>query len=186
MDDDKRFELYLAIRSELVEWLKQHCEHFSHYLTLVMAVLTVTLAGVFQLHQSMVCPLVVGAVASVGFLTNIGLCIVAILVCSRYYQAFLEAVTVIAKLEALLEVEPIPSRAECPGGASVYFPNDVGLFPSRYRKDRDLHKTEASFVKAAMRKGVNLLVIVTMSLLAFANLVLWVGAIVLVNRSLTA
>jgi hypothetical protein len=186
MDDDRRFELYLAIRSEHVEWLKQHCEHFSHYVTLVMAVLTVTLAGVFQLHQSIVCPLVVGSVASIGFLTNIGLCIVAILVCSRYYQAFLEAVTVMAKLEASLELETRPSGAGRPRGASVYFPDDVGLFPSRYGKNRDPHKTEASFVRAAMLKGVNLLVIVTMSLLAFANLVLWVGTIVLVNRSLTA
>ena len=166
MDDDKRFELYLGIRSERIEFLKQHCEHFSHYLTLVMAVLTVTLAGVFTLHQSGVLPLVVGAVASIGFLSNIGLCVVAILVCRRYYQAFLEAVTVMAKLEALLDVETIPSRGERPGGASVYFPDDAGLFPSRYRKDRDVHKTEASFVKAALWNGVNLLIVVTMSLLA--------------------
>ena len=181
MDEEKRFNLYLAIRSEHVEFLKQHAEHFSHYLTLVMAVLTVTLAGVFQLHQSMVCPLVVGAVASIGFPTNIVLCIVASLVCNRYYEAFLEAVTVMAKLEALLEVEIIPSRAERPGGPWVCFPNDVGLFPSRYGKDRDLRKTEASFVKAARWKGVNLLVIVTMCLLAFANLVVWAGAILVIS-----
>ena len=184
MDEDKWFNLYLAMRSEQAEDLKQHAEHFSHYLTLVMAVLTVTGAAVFQLHQSRVSALAVGAVASIGFLTNIGLCIVAILVCSRYYHAFLEAVTVMAKLEALLELETLPSQVERPGVASVPFPNDVDLFPGRYRKDRDLHRTEASFVKAAMCKGVNRLVIVTMCLLAFANLVVWAGAIVVITSAL--
>ena len=182
MDEDKRFNLYLAIRSEHVEFLKEHTEHFSHYLTLVMAVLTVTGAAVFQLDQSEVCPLAVGAVASIGFVTNIGLCYVAIKVCSRYYQAFLEAVSVMAKLEASLHLEARPTPgAENSGGASVPFPSDVDLFPDRYRRDRALYKSEASFVKAATCKGVNRLVIVTMCLLALANLLVWALAIVVIS-----
>jgi hypothetical protein len=181
MHEDKWFNLYLAMRSEHFEALKQHAEHFGHYLTLVMAVLTVTGAAVFELHQSAVCPLVVGAVASIGFVTNIGLCIVAIFVCSRYYEAFLEAVSVMAKLEASLHLEARPSGAGNSGGTSVPFANDADLFPDRYRRDRALHKSEASFVKAARWKGVNLLVIVTMCLLALANLVVWAGAILAIS-----
>jgi len=179
MHEEKWFNLYLAIRSEHVEFLKQHAEHFSHYLTLVMAVLTVTGAGVFQLYQSGVCPLVVGAVASIGFPINILLCIVASRVCNRYYEAFLEAVTVMAKLEAFLDLEVLPSWNTV--GAPVNFPGDADLFPARYRRDRALHKSEASFVKAARRKGVNRLVIVTMCLLAFANLALWAGAMLVIS-----
>jgi hypothetical protein len=181
MDEDKWFNLYLAMRSEHFEALKEHRAHFSHYLTLVMAVLTVTGAAVFELHRSAVCPLVVGAVASIGFLTNIILCIVASLVCNRYYEAFLEAVTVMAKLEAWLHLEARPSPAGNSGGTSVPFPNDADLFPDRYRRDRALHKSEASFVKAARWKGANRLVMLTMGLLAFANLFVWAGAIVLIS-----
>ena len=183
MDNNEWFSLYLAMRSEHFEALKQHGEHFSHYLTLVMAVLTVTGAAVFELHRSAVCPLVVGAVASIGFATNVGLCIVAIFVCNRYYEAFLEAVTVMAKLEASLHLETRPSAAQG-GTALVPFRNDADLFPDRYRRDRALHKSEASFVKAARWKGANLLVMLTMGLLALANLLVWALAIVVITSAL--
>jgi len=179
MDEDKWFNLYLAMRSEHFEALKQHAEHFGHYLTLVMAVLTVTGAAVFQLHQSRACPLAVGGVALIGSVLNIGLCYVAIKVCSRYYQAFLEAVSVMAKLEAFLDLEVLPSWNSV--GAPVNFPGDADLFPARYRRDRALHRTEARFVKAAMCRGVNRLVMVTMGLLAFANLFVCVGAIAVIS-----
>jgi len=181
MDEDKRFNLYLAIRSEHVEFLKQHAEHFSHYLTLVMAVLTVTGAAVFQLHESRVSPLAVGTVAVVGSLINIGLCYVAVKVCSRYYEAFLEAVTVMAKLEEFLHLGLVPPGAERSEGAAFNLGEDGDVFPARYRRDRARHRTEAGFVKTAKYKGVNLLVMATMGLLTVANLFVYSGAVAVIS-----
>jgi hypothetical protein len=181
MDEDKWFRLYLAMRSEHFEALKQHGEHFSHYLTLVMAVLTVTGAAVFQLHEARVCPVAVGGVALTGSVINIALCYVAIKVCNRYYEAFLEAVTVMAKLESSLHLEARPLGAGSSTDASGPFPKDVDLFPGRYRKARARYSTEARFVRAATCKGVNLLVMLTMGLLALANLVVCLGAVAVIN-----
>jgi len=174
MNNDHRFKLYLAMRSEHVEWITRQSEHFSHYLTLVVAILGLTTAAVYHLYESKECDLVVVAVASVGFGANIALCCVARRACDRFYRRFLEAITVMAKLEASLELEKRPSDGAGP------FEDDKHWFPERFWRDRRCHKTGESFVKARMTKGVNSRVRAAMTVLAILNILLFVGAIVVV------
>ena len=173
MKNENLFELYLAMRSEHVEWISRHSHHFSHYLTLVVAVLAVTLGASYHFLETEGGRTAV-IVAILGFGANVGLCCVAKRACDRYYRQFLESVTVMAKLEASLELEKRPS------GAADPFEDDKYWFPVRFREDRR-HKTAESFVKAGMNKGVNRTVMETMGILAIVNFVflLVVGAVLL-------
>ena len=174
MENENLMELYLAMRSEHVEWISRHSHHFSHYLTLVVAVLAATLGASYHFRETWQ-GLAAVFVAILGFGANVGLCCVAKRACDRYYQQFLESVTVMAKLEASLELEKRPS------GAADPFKDDKYWFPERFRSARRCHKTGESFVEARMNKGVNRTVRATMEILVILNFVffLLVGAVVL-------
>lgn len=174
MKNENLFKLYLAMRSEHVEWISRQSEHFSHYLTLVVAILGLTTAAVYHLYDSEKCGLAVGA-ALLGFGANVGLCRAATSACDRFYRRFLESVTVMAKLEASLELDKRVPRAGHP------FEDDQHWLPQRFYEDRDCHKTGESFVKARMREGVNCTVRAAMTLLAILNILMLVGAILVVH-----
>jgi len=165
MKNEKLLRLYLAMRSEHVEWISRHSQHFSHYLTLVVAVLGATLGASYYFLGTDGGEVTI-IVAFLGFGANIGLCYVAIRACDRFYRRFLESVTVMAKLEASLELDKRPSVPEDP------FADDQHWFPQRFYDDRDCHKKGESFVKAGMNKGVNRTVRATMGILAILNFVL--------------
>ena len=175
MKNESLLKLYLAMRSEHVEWISRHSEHFCHYLTLVVAILGVTGAAMYKLYEPDAGGTVVGLVGLLGFGANIGLCWVATRACDRFYRRFLESVTVMAKLEASLELDKRPSVREDPFG------DDQHWFPQRFYDDRDCHKKGECFVKARMNKGVNWTVRATMGILAILNflLLLVVDAVVL-------
>jgi len=181
MNKDYLFKLYLAMRSEHVEWISRQSEHFSHYLTLVVAILGLTTAAVYHLYESKESGLVVVAAALLGFGVNVGLCYVAIRACDRFYKRFLEAITVMAKLEASLDLDVLPSGSADEKAKQGPFANDEGrLFPARYEQHRKCHDKEATFVQALKGKGVNLWVRVTMGMLGIANILLLSYTIVLV------
>lgn len=175
------FQLYLAMRSEHVEWVTRHSENFSHYLTLVVAILGVTAAAVYQLYESDAGGTVAGMVGFVGFAANIGLCFVAILGCNRLYRRYIEAVTVMAKLEASLALNVRRPHCAEQRGEIRPFANDACLLPGRWGGDPEGYGTAKSFVKAMTKKGVNMLVWVTMGLLILVNSCGLVGSLLLLR-----
>ena len=164
MKDESLLKLYLAMRSEHVEWISRHSQHFSYYLTLVVAVFAVTMGASYRFLEPDSGEVAV-VVAFLGSAANILLCIVAIRACNRFYRRFLESVTVMAKLEAYLKLEKRPPDAGDPFG------DDQHWLPQRFYDDRDCHKSGESFVKARMNNGLNYTVRATMVLLAVLNFV---------------
>jgi len=164
MKNENLLKLYLAMRSEHVEWISRHSQHFSYYLTLVVAVFATTLGASYRVLETCGGNAAV-IVAFMGFAANVGLCRVAKLACDRFYRRFLESVTVMAKLEASLELERRPL------GPGDPFEDDQHWLPLRFYDDRYCHKTGESFVKAQMNKGLNRTVGATIWILAILNYV---------------
>jgi hypothetical protein len=184
--EDYLFKWYLATRSEEIQWMNRHSLHFRHYVTMVTAILAATLGAIYQFKENAV---FVVAAASLGFVVNIVLCIVAVCTCDRAYGRFLEAVTIAAKLEGFLGLDGArlctraPAAQEDAGvgdqGNPSPFPGDAYVLPERWIRDRDEHRTAAKFIEAKTHRGVNLLVWITMGVLALLNFGLWVGAVLL-------
>jgi len=177
IDRHKLFRLYLAVRSEEVQWMNRHEQHFRHYVMLVTAILAAMLGAVYQFRGNVLFTL---TAASVGFVFNIAFCRLAVLACNRSYRRFLEAVTIEAKLEAFLGLDgPRPSASDH-RGSSARFPKDAHLLPERYLRSRH-QGTAAEFVKDNMGEGSNLVARITMGILAALNAILLVG-VILVSR----
>lgn len=175
MDQNKLFEFYLALRPEQVAWMTRHEQHLRHYMMLVTAILAAILGALYQFRDDVLFSL---AAASLGFGVNILLCCLALSACNRFYQRFLEAVTIQAKLEHFLGLDgPRPNTADH-GCSSAPFPEDAHLLPERWLESRD-QETAAEFVKDNMSKGSNRVARLTMGILATMNALLVVGVILL-------
>lgn len=119
-ENDRLFRLYLAVRSAQVEWMNRHSMHFEHYVTVVVAILSVSLGGAYALIARGTSSGVAWHVVALMLLVNGGLSIAASKACDRAYQRFLEAVTIAAKLEHFFRLDGArPRRADRETGESA-------------------------------------------------------------------
>ena len=173
MDNQRAFELYTLFRQENTTWLSSHREHSQQFLTLIAAILGVSIAAFVQLSTTPDLvnnnPWVLGLI-SVGPLVNILLCINAIRMCDRSYQAYLECISIQAKLERKIGL--IGKRSTSAKDKVFEFPEDENIVPERWIQTRDF-RTSKEFVERYMNRGANLLVRITFGILAVTNGVLF-------------
>ena len=173
MDENQTLELYKIVKGDHVSWLNLHREHAEHYLTFIAAVFAVTLGGVYQFKDN---PWLSLAIV-IGPVVNVLLCANAAQICDRFYQQFLEAITIEAKLEALLGfTNPRPS---VPSKSPMPFSQDQYILPERWLKSRQPYATAAEFVEANMDSGANRLVRRVFRVLLVANIGFAVAIVVI-------
>jgi len=184
-EGQRLFELYLASRSHQIEWMNRHSTQIEHYLTLVLAILAITLgAGYhFLVAQPGVSWLwwVVGGASAL----NAVVAIAALKACDRSYQRFLEEVTIAAKLEGVFgydEHRPNDHHQEdngphSPQSRPMPFPDDSRLIPDRWVESRAEYRKGANFREAKMNAGVNFWVRLTWILLCGFNAIVAIGAV---------
>lgn len=174
MDENKAFEFYKLVRSEQISWLNLHREYAQHYSTFIAAVFAVTLGVIYQFKDN---PWI-SLAAAIGPVINILLCVNADRVCDRFYQRFLEGITIQAKLEALLDFTSSRSGMGASSESSMPFPQDRYLLPERWLESRQ-YATAAQFVEANMDAGSNRLVRRIFRLLLVANIGLAVAIVII-------
>lgn len=174
MDTSTIVEIYRAHLDEKANAINLHRDYSHQYFTLVAAVLGVSAGAIYQFRAEPWLVLVVG----IGPMLNILLCVVAIRMCDRFYQAFLEHITILAKLEALIGLMT-PSQDEDMRVKGLPFPDDKFILPERWLQSR-CQATSAEFVQSNMREGSNRLVRWTFSFLVVANTAFAIGIVVTV------
>jgi hypothetical protein len=174
MDENKAFEFYKVLRNEQISWLNLHREHAQHYLTFIAAVFAVTLGAVYQIKDN---PWLLLATA-IGPVVNILLCANASQVCDRFYQRFLEGITIEAKLETLLGFTSPRSGIGVSSESSMPFPQDQYILPERWLESRQ-YGTAAQFVETNMDGGANRLMRRVFRLLLIANIALAVAIVII-------
>ena len=173
MDHQRAFELYRLFRQENATWLSSHREHSQQFLTLVSAILGVSIAALVQLSTM---PNLISdniwmlGLISLGPFVNVLLCINAIRMCDRAYQAYLECISIQAKLERKIGL--IGKRSTSAKDGVLEFPDDKNFIPDRWIQTRDF-RTSKEFVGRYMNKGANLSVRITFGILALTNGVLF-------------
>jgi hypothetical protein len=107
---------------------------------------------------------------------NILLCVTAIRVCDRFYRRFLEHITILAKLEALIGLAtPLQEMRK-----ALPFPTDKFIVPERWIQSRARVSSSAEFIQTNMQEGSNRVVRWTFLFLAGANAAFLVGIVIVV------
>lgn len=181
MDQERALELYKIFRQESSVALAGYHYAARQYLTLITAILGTSIAagsaamtrlGDYR-ELAFIVLLVVGLI---GPWLNVVLCWLAVSSSDRAYQTFLEAVTINAKLEALVGLVGERSKGAA-GEATVPFPDDESILPDRWLEYQN-YSTAQEFVKDYLHKGSSQVVHRTFALLAITNIVLSVCAVV--------
>jgi hypothetical protein len=172
MDKKTALELYTLFRQENSSWLAAHREHSQQYFTLVVAILGVSIAAISQ-FDTWRAPLIL--IIMIGPLFNIRLCQIAITMCSRSYQAYLEGISIQSKLEQTIGLtEPrIPPAAN----QLIQFSKDEYFLPERWLESRHF-ATAKSFVEESMSKGANQIIKQSFGVLSLLNILVAIGIFV--------
>jgi hypothetical protein len=164
---DPRFaaEYYRFLGDREVKWLELHYRHAERTLALVSAILAVSLLALYQTGGGLWALAVI-----IGPVANMILCYAGPRLCDRFYQRFLEDLTIEAKIEPLVGL----SDPRAAGSAGV-FREDQAYLPQRWQEGRGVYKTASEFVKHHMALGANKLIRRVFWVLGFANLLLAIG-----------
>ncbi len=163
MDSKTAFELYAIFRQENSSWLAAHREHSQQYLTLIAAILGVSIAAISQFEKWN--PLLI-FIIMIGPLFNWRLCKVAITMCNRSYQAYLEGLSIQSKLEQTIGLtgpRTLPLENQI-----AQFPQDAYYLPQRWLETRHF-ATAKNFVEESMGKGANQVIRQTFEILGLLN-----------------
>lgn len=165
MDESRAFEIYKIIRGEEAIWLNLHRQYSGQYFTLIAAVFGASLAAIYYFKGE---PWLLAVL--IAPMLNILLCCTAIRMCDRFYQRFLEGITIQAKLEPLVGlIEPRPEAGEASEDSP--FPQDKYILPERWLDSRQQPRA-FDFVKENMGVGANRVVRWSFRLLIAANVLL--------------
>lgn len=170
MDKKTALELYTVFRQENSLWLANYREHSQQYFTLVIAILGASIAAISQavkLHPLLMITIIIGP------LINLLLCRIAITMCDRSYQLYLEGISIQAKLEPIIgltETRDTVSNNQ----PIVQFSKDEHFLPERWLKSRHFASAEI-FVKHGMNLGANKIIRQTFGVLAFTNGLVAIG-----------
>ena len=171
MDESKALEIYKMIKGEETMWLNLHRQYSQQYFTLIAAIFATSLLATYHFRGEPWLTLIV----LIAPIVNILLSVTAIRMCNRFYQRFLEGITIQAKLEPLIGLTgPRPDEIE----ASRSFPEDKHILPERWLTGRKQGKA-ADFVQQKMGGGSNRLVQASFYLLLVANVA--VASLIVIN-----
>jgi len=170
-------EIYRAHLAEKANMINLHRDYSHQYFTLVAAIIGVSAAAIHAFRAEPWLLLVIG----MGPMLNVLLCATAIRMCNRFYHAFLEHITVLAKLETRLGLA-VPFQDSI---AALPFPDDKFILPERWIQSWDRAKSSAEFVQICMKEGSNRVVRLTFSVLAVANAAFLIGIVVVVILQVT-
>jgi hypothetical protein len=166
-------ELYRAQLGEQANAINLHKDYSHQYFTLVAAIVGVCAAAVHQFGAEPWLVLVVG----IGPMLNILLCVTAIRMCDRFYRRFLEHITVLAKLEALIGLAAPLQETD----RALPFPDDKFIIPERWIQSRARTESSAEFIQINMKEGSNRVVRWTFLFLAVANAAFLIGIVIAVS-----
>jgi hypothetical protein len=170
MDKKTALELYTLFRQENSLWLGSHREHSQQYFTLVIAILGASIAAISKfvdLHPFLM------VIVIIGPLINLQLCKIAITMCDRSYQVYLECISIQSKLEPIIGLTE--TREISSGEQPIpQFPKDEHILPARWLKSRHFASAEV-FVKQGMDLGTNKIIRQTFTVLAFTNGLIAIG-----------
>jgi hypothetical protein len=170
MDKNTALELYTLFRQENSLWLGSHREHSQLYFTLVIAILGASIAAISQfisLHPILM------AITIIGPIINLFLCQIAITMCDRSYQVYLECISIQSKLEPIIgltETREQPTENQ----ALLQFSKDEYYLPERWLNSRRFATAE-QFVKQGMDLGANKIIRQTFRILALTNGLVAIG-----------
>ncbi|MBC8552345.1 MAG: hypothetical protein H8D23_22180 [Candidatus Brocadiales bacterium] len=150
-ENDNLMELYKLFRAETHKSIEMHAQHFSKFLTLITAILGSTLAGIHYFKDP---PYFEAIIAILGGILSALISFIGIKMCDQFYKGMLEAITVTAKIEALLGIENIPGPELNLKPLSA-FKEDPYLLPMRWIKERATYATSNEFINASLCKGSN-------------------------------
>lgn len=169
MNQSELMQLYIIFRNETHKSLEVHAQHFGRYLTLLTAILGVTIATFNYFNNSL---LAQGVSVVVGGGLGIGIAILGKKLCDRFYEGMLEGISVTAKIEALLGLDADHNFEMGP------FERDRHLLPDRWIEGRGKYHSTSEFVAQSLGQGSNRVVHSTFHALILLNvLVLLYGLI---------
>ena len=166
MDNKTALELYTLYRQENAAWLSAHREHAQQYFTLVVAILAASIAGISAFPTLQ--PIPIMAIV-LGLIFNVFLCRIATTMYNRSYQAYLEGITIQAKLEEIIGLTG-PRTPSTTTQLLPQFSKDEYFLPERWLKSRHFATAE-KFVEDGMQKGSNRIIRQTFWILGSINLV---------------
>jgi len=178
MENDTIIQLYVSFKDDSKGFLNLHRQHFTQFVTIILAVLAASIGATYQFRKE---GWLILAVAFGPFL-NVALSVVAIALCNRFYKRFLEHEAVGDKLYCLLdETNKIDSKVD---KNKNILPGDSHLFPDRWVNDLKQYQTTTEFVKDRVNKGSNKFIQITFFLLIIANLALGIGLTIAAFRNI--
>ena len=171
MDKEIAFDFYKQVKEQEISWLNLHYQYSQQYLKLIAAILAISIGAIYQFKNE---PLIIFTVIT-GPSLNVLLCITAIKMCNRFYQRFLEGVSIQAKIEPLLGLNNSRYKNKqdnyIENNKKSPFPDDIYYLPERWIESRK-HNTSLEFIKENMKSGANKYVQLSFILLLFVNIVL--------------
>ncbi len=143
--EHKILELHKIHANRQHEWLSLWLTAVSIYTSIISAISAGVVASVFYFYShpyflvTLVGPILTGLLSILGAKT-----------CARFYQRFLEDVTVTIKTEE--ELKLLHRTMD----GTLTFQKDTEFFPSRWIKDRKKFKSSEEFIQSGLGKGINL------------------------------
>lgn len=176
LEEKHLIELWRQCSVDEVAYLDLHFKYANWYSAFFIALLAAYVVGLSQYYKSfgsvlfLTLPLLVIVLAQLGKKAM-----------DRFYQTFLETVTVLAKLEKLLGFDGAILPKSCAKSATVLWPKDKQLIPLRYVQSRYDTKIESSeeFIERYLNLGANKTVHATFLAFQITAALLFLGGIVL-------
>lgn len=178
MEEEHAVELYRIHSDGSFRSLDLHRQHAGQYFAIVTPVLAAALAGLYHFSDRTSLLLLMLSAP----ILNIFVCRLAEDVCDRFYQRFLEEVTVQSKLQALIG---LARQRSTPTDASesAPFSGDAHILPERWLMPHSRYRRSADFVRESMNSGSNRGVRRCFRVLLVANIALGIVIVIMVVKT---
>lgn len=174
MEKEIAYRMYELFRNERYKSFELHRNTLQNYLAFSVTILGATIVGVLEIRNVGW----IGAAIVLGPILNVLVCTLAIRMCNRFYLGALEKISIITKLESLLELKGQVNLTSANQKRAPVFPGDKYFLPERWVEGTQ-HKTSAEFIEENMNAGVNRLAKRTFQLLIAVNMLLCI--VILLN-----
>ena len=172
MKPDEIVSIYTSFKDDSKGWLGLHHQHFTQFVSIILAVLAASIAAISQ-FQNNGWLLLVTVIAPVF---NTILCFTAIKVCDRFYQRFLEHEATAMKLFLISGLSQSLQK-EFDKKEMTLFPKSTHVLPERWVNSMSGYDTVENFVKDYLNKGSNQLIRRTFRALAMFNIIIGISII---------
>lgn len=134
--------LYTSFKDDARGWLSLYRQHFSQFVTIILAILAVSVTALHNLRDQTLLLVLV----ALGPTLNVVLGVLAIRVCRKYYLRYWEHEAVSYKLFDLMDKDHQINKRLAEGKG--LFPQDQHLFPGRWIKRASKYATAEEFAAA--------------------------------------